>query len=86
MVTISMDDLKGLCQREKIYPSQIFDLEELLGDEKIKSYVEQKKAEYKKKEEEKKKGSADFIPDIPGDEGANSGGSEEGGEANFIPD
>jgi hypothetical protein len=81
--TISMADLKDLIEREKISPRQLFSDEEILGDEKIKSYVEQKKAEYQKK----KDGSADFIPDIPGSEDTNSGGSEEGEkEAGFIPD
>jgi hypothetical protein len=80
MVTITMPELRELLRENKVYPHQVFDAEELLGDEKVKSYIEQKKEEYKKKKDE----SADFIPD--NGEPGEGGGSEESPETSFIPD
>jgi hypothetical protein len=82
MVTITMPELRELLRENKIFPHQVFDAEELLEDENVKSYIEQKKEEYKKKKDE----SADFIPGFDDDEPDEGSGSEESPETSFIPD
>lgn len=85
---VTIEEIKELLKKEKIPPSKVFDSDQLLKDEVIRDQIHrQADLEVDIREDKKKRGENDtsHIPDDPGESGG-SGDSDDGKEADHIPD